>query len=315
MAPQKFCELHVHIEGCVWDKHIENWWKKSEYLFPSISHYKRKTKNSFDLFLEQLRFGYNFLNSLEAYADLFNLYIEQAIKQNIYYAEVQINYALISTWNINFIELLRKVNNRNNSMLELRFIVDLPWQFNPSMLNQILENPKVYQALGVVGIGFGGDEKLAEPMAFVEIREKIADAGYKVLCHAGETTNYEFAKKIVDIIKPDRIAHGLSLIPEIVKSPEQFPPIDICLSSNIQMGLVENLNNHPINKLLKSEAIYTLSTDDPAIFNTNLLKEYQLASEIEDFEKYLDNIHKHWYKAAFDKNGLLKSTVVNGLYN
>lgn len=309
MEPQKLCELHVHIEGCVWNEHIQKWWKKSNYLFPPVSYYTKKGKSHFDFFLEQLRFGYNFLNSLDAYTELFGLYIEKALNQNIFYAEVQINYALIKTWNINLIDLLKKVNNDNNTDFEIRFIIDLPWQFSPEILNPIIENQKVFNELGVVGIGFGGDEKLAAPHEFVEIRKRINDAGYKILCHAGETTEASFAKAIVEIIKPDRIAHGLSLIPDIVKKPKAFPPIDICLSSNIRMGLVDNIHNHPFKKLLESDAIFTLSTDDPAIFDIDLNYEYAQAKQINGFNEYMKNIKEYWYSAAFDK-----STVANILY-
>lgn len=309
MEPQKLCELHVHIEGCVWNEHIQKWWNKSSYLFPPLSYYTKKEKSHFDLFLEQLRFGYNFLNSLDAYAELFRLYIEKALKQNVFYAEVQINYALIKTWNINLIDLLKKVNKNNNTAFEIRFIIDLPWQFNPKMLNPIIENQKTFNELGVVGIGFGGDEKLATPHEFIAIRERIIDAGYKILCHAGETTESSFAKEIIEIIKPDRIAHGLSLISDIVKNPSAFPPIDICLSSNIRMGLVENIQNHPFQKLIEAGAIFTLSTDDPAIFDIDLDYEYTQAKQINGFNDYMKNIKEYWYTAAFDK-----STVANILY-
>lgn len=309
MVPEKLCELHVHIEGCIWDEHIQRWWNKSEYLFPPISHYKKHNKNHFTQFLEQLRFGYNFLNNLEAYAEIFKLYIEKAINQNILYSEVQINYALINTWNIDIVKLLQTINNNNNTSHKIRFIIDLPWQFSPNLLNPIIENHKSLKTLGVVGIGFGGDEALAEAWKFTEIRERIVDSGFKILCHAGETTNYNFAKELIDIIKPDRIAHGLSLIPEIVKNPSLYPSVDICISSNLKMGLVSKLSNHPVNQLIKSGARFTLSTDDPAIFNTTLIEEYNLAKKIKGFDNYIEDVNKQWIDATFDK-----STVANILY-
>jgi len=100
MQIKKYCELHVHLEGCVWNKHIKAWWDKSKYLFPPISYYNINAFNSFDKFLAQLRFNYNFLNGIEQYTSVLNDYVLNMIKSNIYYSEVQINLALLNAYKI-----------------------------------------------------------------------------------------------------------------------------------------------------------------------------------------------------------------------
>ena len=314
MVPKKLCELHVHIEGCVWEEHISDWWSKSKYLFPPISYYNMNRKTSFELFLEQLRFGYNFLNTLEAYKNVFKLYINNAVNQNIVYAEVQINLALIKTWNIDLVQLLEEVNEINNNKIELRYIVDIPWQFSPSILDDIIELNSLYHKIGVVGIGFGGDERLAKPYLLKDLRKKINESNFKILCHVGETTSYEFSRKLVDELNPDRIAHGLSLIDDIVLNTDDYPPLDICLSSNLKLNLIDSIENHPLKKIISSNIIYSLSTDDPAIFHTTLKKEYELASLIDGFTNSISNIEKFWRKAAFDKEGIRRSTTANNGY-
>ncbi len=314
MVPQKFCELHVHIEGCVWNEHISNWWRKSKYLFPPISYFNMNKKTSFELFLEQLRFGYNFLNDLDAYKNVFNFYIDNAVNQNIVYAEVQINLALINTWGINLVQLLEEVNEINNNKIELRFIIDIPWQFSPTILNNIFNASELYRKLGVVGIGLGGDERLAKPNKFKELRKKANESNLKILCHVGETTSFEFSKKIIEEINPDRIAHGLSLIDDIILNSDKYPPLDICISSNLKLNLVDSIESHPLRKIISSNVVYSLSTDDPAIFKTTLRKEYELASLVEGFSESVLNIESFWEKAAFDKEGIKRCTTPNKGY-
>lgn len=312
MVPQRFCELHIHIEGCIWKEHLINWWDKSQFLFPPFSYFSSNNNSTFDIFLKELRFGYNFLNTLEAYREVFRLYIEYAKDQNIGYAEIQINLALINTWKIDLIRLLKEVNSLVENDLVLRYIIDLPWQFPISMFEEIINSDDVYKNLGVVGIGFGGDEKLANPKNYSKFIKQFKKAGFKILCHAGETTSRDFSKWIIDEVNPDRIAHGLSIISEISTSPESFPPLDICLTSNLKLNIIDSIEEHPVKKIISTgNGIFTLSTDDPAIFDTNLKNEFQLASKIKGFSKILNNINEYWEKSAFDLDGVKSVTKYN----
>jgi len=103
--PNKLVELHVHLEGCVWRDHVRSWWSRSEYLFPPPTFSK---KFNFGNFLEHLRFGYNFLNSEDAYADVAGLYALNAAQNGVRYSELQINYALVKTWGLNLELILSK---------------------------------------------------------------------------------------------------------------------------------------------------------------------------------------------------------------
>ncbi|MCP4140752.1 MAG: hypothetical protein GY755_10760 [Chloroflexi bacterium] len=249
------------------------------------------------------------LNGIEQYTSVLNDYLDYMEEHNVVYSEVQINLALLNTLYINIEKLLIRFNQEleKRKALSLRFIVDLPWQFSSLSFENILEKHEALFELGVVGISMGGDEALARPHEFAKTFQRARLLGYKILCHAGETTSTKFAQKIVEELEPDRIGHGLSLFKWIINRKKRTV-VDTCLTSNSKLGLVANLKEHPFSTWLNHDhVITTLSTDDPAIFDTTITDEYQIAEKtFENFNKYLDKKDVYFFEAAFDKEAISK---------
>lgn len=307
MNKPKTAELHVHLEGCVWKKHMTKWRAQAGNLFPQPDVDGKNQPFTFAKFLSIIRYGYNFLDSPEKYTSVLIDYLNYMEEQEIFYAEVQLNSALIRTFDINIKELLCKFNEeiKKRDKRIIKFIIDLPWQFSPASFNILLDDSEHFQELGVVGLSMGGDEALARPKEFAEVFKHAHKLGYKIMCHAGETTNQNFARNIIEELKPDRIGHGLSLSNWFIHRKERVI-VDTCLTSNLALGLIDDLHKHPFGTWLNHDHIIaTLSTDDPAIFNTTLCKEYELAQEyFDDFSRYMENKKSYLIAAAFDKEAI-----------
>ena len=56
-------------------------------------------------------------------------------------------------------------------------------------------------------------------------------------------------------------------------------PLEVCLGSNLALGLYASLPDHPIQRLAEAGCIIVLGTDDPGFFDTDLAKEHNLALE------------------------------------
>jgi adenosine deaminase len=59
--------------------------------------------------------------------------------------------------------------------------------------------------------------------------------------------------------------------------------LEICLTSNIRTGAVRRLEEHPVRRLFDAGVPLVLNTDDPALFETTLVREYELAREVFGF--------------------------------
>ena len=136
----------------------------------------------------------------------------------------------------------------------------------------------------------------------LEILPEIRKSGLQVHCHAGEGTDPINAQNIVEAIEPDRIVHGVSIADWIESRGTESPPIDVCLASNTQLGVVSDLRFHPLKRWWQAGVPVSLSTDDPAVFQTTLQQEYELATEIcPEINADREMVVQHWLRAATDQ--------------
>jgi len=56
--------------------------------------------------------------------------------------------------------------------------------------------------------------------------------------------------------------------------------LDVCPVSNVRTGAVPSLDRHPLPTLVAAGVRCSISTDDPAMFDTDLAREYEAARSI-----------------------------------
>ncbi len=56
-------------------------------------------------------------------------------------------------------------------------------------------------------------------------------------------------------------------------------PLELCITSNLRTSCCPELAAHPLRRYFDAGALVTLNTDDPAMFQTTLGREYQLARD------------------------------------
>ena len=106
--------------------------------------------------------------------------------------------------------------------------------------------------------------------------------------HAGETVGAESIWGALRELKADRIGHGLHAAddPELVRYlAEKQIPVEVCITSNVMTGCCAAVEQHPVRKLFDAGVLVTLNTDDPDMFHTNLLREYQIAQQVFGFSE------------------------------
>jgi aminodeoxyfutalosine deaminase len=74
-----------------------------------------------------------------------------------------------------------------------------------------------------------------------------------------------------------RAAEDSGLVREIA---DRRVVLDVCPISNLRTRAVRSLSEHPLPKLLAAGAVCSISTDDPAMFGTDLSQDYEAAAEL-----------------------------------
>jgi aminodeoxyfutalosine deaminase len=83
--------------------------------------------------------------------------------------------------------------------------------------------------------------------------------------------------------------------------------LENCISSNLRTGALAKqtgkasvtVADHPLAKLLAHGSLVTLSTDDPAMFHTDLLTEYAHAASLGLSQEQLLQLAEQSFNAAF----------------
>jgi aminodeoxyfutalosine deaminase len=139
-----------------------------------------------------------------------------------------------------------------------------------------------YRDRGVVGLGIGGYEP-GNPLAPYRRAVEIArDGGLGFVPHAGEAAGPESIREALDL-GAVRLRHGIravddpALLAEIV---DRRVVLDVAPVSNLRTGVVKSPEDHPLPRLVAAGALCSISTDDPAMFNTDLTTDYDLAARL-----------------------------------
>jgi adenosine deaminase len=133
---------------------------------------------------------------------------------------------------------------------------------------------------GVVSFGLDGDETVNPPESFAVAFGRARDDGLRRTPHAGELRGADSVRAAIAALDPDRILHGVRSIedPSLVSSlADSGVCLDVCPTSNVKLSVVPDLASHPLPKLLEAGVRCSLNADDPGLFGTSLLNEYEAA--------------------------------------
>jgi adenosine deaminase len=134
----------------------------------------------------------------------------------------------------------------------------------------------------LLAIGMGGPADNWTTDDFGAIYATARDHGLPGVAHAAEHGGPEEVRFAVEQFQAVRIQHGIGVMsdPDVVALlVDRGIPCDVCPGSNLALHAVESPVDHPLALMLDAGIIVTLGTDDPPMFQTNLLAEYERAWE------------------------------------
>lgn len=160
-------------------------------------------------------------------------------------------------------------------------------QWAPDIVNMATEFRNEFPC-AVVGVDIAaGEEHFAKDSPFHEAHffmcQKAQELGINITLHAGETPNS--AHNVPLAIKEYgamRIGHGYHIAnnDEIMQYVyQQKTHFEICPTSSVETGgwIKTTWKDHPANTFLAKGVKLSLSSDDPAVFNTDLSWQYRIA--------------------------------------
>jgi adenosine deaminase/aminodeoxyfutalosine deaminase len=316
-------ELHLHLEGSVEPGTLAELSRRHNTPLPTENN-RYDTRGSGDVLSEDdVRRLYSYkdfngfmlafksvterLRTPDDYELITYRLMQKLRQQNIMHAEVYVSVGVIR-WRGQDFEPIFEGMERGRERGQRDFGISLLWifdavrHFGPEAAAEVFGLAASYRERNVVAIGIGGDERRGPAEWFRDLYKKAADQGLRLTAHAGETTGPESVWSALNI-GAERIGHGLSIAqdPELVEVlAHKQVPVEICVSSNLRTGVCADFGEHPLKKFFDEGLMVTLNTDDPAMFQTSLCKEYQLAVEEFGFSRdQIREIARNSFEASF----------------
>ena len=285
-------ELHLHLEGSLRPDTLRELSQGKRRLESEIEQWilERQQRDyrysTFAEFVEAFKFVVLLLETPEDYALATVRLMEWLAAQNVKYAEITLAAGVV-LWKKQPLdrvyETVRNASRDAGARLGMRvnWIFDAIRHFGPDHLREVLAWANRYRSEGVVALGVGGDEERGPANLFAEVYREARDCGLHTVAHAGETCGPESVRAAVELLKAERIGHGLTAArdPEVMALlRDRGIPLEGCPGSNASIGLIPEFGDYPLPTFLDAGVTMTLNSDDPALFGTSIGQELSKAA-------------------------------------
>ena len=319
-------ELHLHLEGAIEPATVVELAARHNVALRAEEAEARYHYRDFAGFLEAFKWVTSFLRTPADYLLITERLAEQLLAQNVVYAEVTLSVGVMLRRRqnpaANFAAICAAGRRAHEKGLRLQWIFDAARQFGSDAAMEVARLAAQMKSEGVVAFGMGGDELALPVKNFCGVYDYAAEEGLHRLVHAGEVGGPDAVRDAVEILGAERIGHGIAVMHNgglMSRLAAQQVVLELCPTSNLRTGALARqlgqdtarVEHHPLKMFLERGMRVTLSTDDPAMFHTSLLAEYELCAQMGLNTPQLVRLVEASFEAAFlpeqDKRSLIEA--------
>lgn len=281
--PKADVHSHLHLAGS--QKRFAERYPEANITFP----------RQYDGLPGMIDFIYGTLNKVmltgEDVINFMDIAIISAIDDNVKLLEASVDIGLARFFDDSIdtvIDTVRMLKERYRSQIE----------FKPDIgVNKDLDLEKVYSdgikciESGLFnGIDLYGQEVGKDLKPFVRLYDMAKDHGLKTKVHIGEFSDHRTIESTINLLHPQELQHGIRAVDSkntmdlILKNNIR---LNVCPTSNLALGAVQHLKDHPMRQLYDHGIKVTVNTDDLILFDATLSDEFEklLQSELFSFEE------------------------------
>jgi len=165
-----------------------------------------------------------------------------------------------------------------------RLVPAINRELGPAIAMKFLDFVLSDRRAEVIGIGLDYDEAGHPPGPYAEVYRRAKNAGLHATAHAGENGPSGNVSASLDLLGCERIDHGYHVVDDpalVAACRERGTIFTVCPTTTIHTTTFRDLASpeHAIRRMSAAGLQLVINTDDPALFRTDLAKEYQLASQ------------------------------------
>ena len=278
-------ELHLHIEGSLEPELMFALAKRNRIAIPFDSVEAVRAAYSFSRlqdFLDIYYAGADVLRTEQDFYDLADVYFGRAAADGVVHAEIFFDPQTHTDRGIPFqvvadglLAAMRDAEAKHGltSKLILCFLRHLDEDAAFATLDAA--EPWLDR---IEGVGLDSSELGHPPEKFGRVFAAAGDLGLKRVAHAGEEGPPDYVWQALDLLNIDRLDHGNRSLedPALVRRlADQGITLTVCPLSNLKLCVVDDMANHPLDRMLAAGLNATVNSDDPAYFGGYVADNYR----------------------------------------
>ncbi len=277
-------ELHLHIEGSLEPEMLFALAEKHgvRLKFPSVEAL-RKAYDFGDLqsFLDIYYEGAAVLRDADDFKALTLAYLERARADGVVHAEIFCDPQTHTARGVPMKAVIEGISaglreGERKHGITSRLIVCFLRHLSESDALRTLDEALAFRNL-FHGVGLDSSEQGHPPAKFQRVFERARAEGLVPFAHAGEEGPPEYIEEALDLLKVQRIDHGVRCIekPALVERLRaQRVPLTVCPLSNVKLRVFKRIEDHNLKTMLDAGLLVTVNSDDPAYFGGYVLDNY-----------------------------------------
>jgi len=303
-------ELHLHIEGSLEPELLFALARRNGVALPYDSVEALRAAYQFGNlqdFLDLYYQGMSVLRTEEDFYDLTRAYLQRCQTQNVIHTELFFDPQAHTERGVPLPVVLDGIHRALqegqsefgiSSRLILCFLRHLPEEAAIETLRQALPYRDRF-----IGVGLDSSELGHPPENFQRVFQMARAEGLLTVAHAGEEGPPEYVWQALDLLKIQRIDHGVRAFEDprlMARLADEQVPLTVCPLSNVRLRVYDDMTQHPILKMLEQGVKVTVNSDDPAYFGGYVGENFQALEESLGLgQEQAVRLARHSLEAAF----------------
>lgn len=282
-------ELHLHIEGSLEPELMFALARRNNIAIPFDSVEAVRAAYSFTRlqdFLDIYYQGANVLIHQQDFHDLAAAYFDRVARDGVVHAEIMFDPQTHTARGIAFDTV---IGGLLSAMEEAEAKHGITSRLIMSFLRH-LDEDDAFATLDMArpwldrieAVGLDSSELGHPPEKFARVFAAARALGLKSVAHAGEEGPPEYVVQALDLLDIDRLDHGNRSLEDAAltaRLARTAMTLTVCPLSNLKLCVVDTMDDHPIDRMLREGLRATINSDDPAYFGGYVADNYIAAAE------------------------------------
>ncbi|MEO6018464.1 MAG: adenosine deaminase [Polaromonas sp.] len=269
-------ELHIHIEGSLEPELIFALAKRNDVRIPYANVEELRRAYAFtnlQSFLDIYYAGASVLLTEHDFYDMARAYFVKAAQDHVVHAELFFDP---QTHTARGVSMEMVVTGLHRACMDAQQDLGVSASLIMCFLRHLSEEDAfetLEQAMPfrdkLVGIGLDSGEVGNPPEKFARVFARCRELGFHLVAHAGEEGPPAYIWTALDVLKVERIDHGVQAIRDAAlmqRLAKDRIALTVCPLSNLKLCVFPDLTSHNLRALLDAGLAATVNSDDPAYF-------------------------------------------------